>query len=180
MKDEHSPASPNCRPVNAQELLEQNLFGPGATLGDVARHFDRSLDAELCAMTREAVHKPRSWGQRFQKPRGRSRYKGVAFHRRSGRWLARIQILGVRHNLGYFATEEQAARAYDRARYQEHLRARGNFPVEDYPEFAEALAQRRARSAKLQPGWRTPAKSTPMDQVGVSGSKPAERNRERN
>ena len=48
MKDEHSPASPDRRPVNAQELqnwfLEQNLFGPGATLGDVARHFDRSLD----------------------------------------------------------------------------------------------------------------------------------------
>lgn len=48
MKDEHSPASPDRRPVNAQELLnwflEQNLFGPGAALGDVARHFDRSLD----------------------------------------------------------------------------------------------------------------------------------------
>ncbi len=48
MKDDHSPASPDRRPVNAQELqnffLEQNLFGPGATLGDVARHFDRSLD----------------------------------------------------------------------------------------------------------------------------------------
>ena len=136
------------------------------------------VGAESCAMRGEAVHKQRSWGQRFQKPRGRSRYKGVAFHRRSGRWLARIQILGVRHNLGYFETEERAARAYDRAVYQEDLRARGNFPVEDYPEFAEALAQRRARSEKLQPGSRTPTKSTPMDQVGVSGSKPAECNRE--
>ncbi len=48
MKDDHSPASPDRRPVNAQELqnwfLEKNLFGSGATLGDVARHFDRSLD----------------------------------------------------------------------------------------------------------------------------------------
>ncbi len=48
MKDDHSPASPDRRPVNPQELLnwflEQNLFGSGATLGDVARYFDRSLD----------------------------------------------------------------------------------------------------------------------------------------
>ncbi len=48
MKDKHSTASPGRRPVNPQELqhwfLEENIFGPGATLGDVARHFDRSLD----------------------------------------------------------------------------------------------------------------------------------------
>ncbi len=48
MKDDHSPASPDRRPANAQELenwfLGQNLFGPGAMLSDVARHFDRSLD----------------------------------------------------------------------------------------------------------------------------------------
>ncbi len=52
MKDEHSPASPDRRPVNAQELqnffLEENLFGPGATLGDVARGTSTEVSTPSC------------------------------------------------------------------------------------------------------------------------------------
>ena len=44
---------------------------------------------------------------------GTSRYKGVSLEHRRGRWVARVQIEGRRTFLGYFASEEDAARAYN-------------------------------------------------------------------
>jgi hypothetical protein len=47
-----------------------------------------------------------------------SRFKGVTFDGRwRGRWQAQIAIDGRRPSLGYFATEEEAARAYDAAAF---------------------------------------------------------------
>jgi hypothetical protein len=48
-----------------------------------------------------------------RKTRGVSRFKGVTFLPQ--RWRAAIQYQGRKKNLGNFATEEEAARAYDRA-----------------------------------------------------------------
>lgn len=50
------------------------------------------------------------------KPRGdySSDYKGVRFKGPKS-WEARIQVSGTRHQLGSFPTEEEAAKAYDRA-----------------------------------------------------------------
>jgi hypothetical protein len=46
---------------------------------------------------------------------GLSRYKGVGFHSLNGRWRARIKV-GAKHiSLGVYASEEEAARAYDAA-----------------------------------------------------------------
>ena len=49
--------------------------------------------------------------------RGASRYKGVHLYRlKSGpSWRATIKVNGVARHLGAFASEEDAARAYDRA-----------------------------------------------------------------
>jgi hypothetical protein len=44
-----------------------------------------------------------------------SRYKGVSFHKPSGKWRSRIQIDGKLKYLGYFTEEEEAAKAYDNA-----------------------------------------------------------------
>ncbi len=44
-----------------------------------------------------------------------SKYLGVSWHKRSGKWMARIQDGDKRTHLGYFDIEEDAARAHDRA-----------------------------------------------------------------
>lgn len=52
----------------------------------------------------------------FQTPReGKtSRYRGVRFHSRDGRWTAQIKTMGRNLFLGYHDSERAAARAYDK------------------------------------------------------------------
>lgn len=52
--------------------------------------------------------------------RGKSVFRGVAWHERSQKWQARIKENGSERSLGYHATEEEAARAYDDAARRIH------------------------------------------------------------
>jgi hypothetical protein len=61
--------------------------------------------------------------------RGRSRYKGVGFHSLNGRWRARIKTDTGSISLGVYATEEEAARAYDAAARVYH----GEFAYLNFP-----------------------------------------------
>jgi len=62
-----------------------------------------------------------------------SQYKGVAWDKRPDKWKSQIQINGKNRHLGYFITEEDAARAYDRAALEHFgIYANLNFPIEDY------------------------------------------------
>lgn len=59
-----------------------------------------------------------------------SGFKGVS-RRQNGRWFAQIQCQGNHRHLGYFATAEEAARAYDAAAVEAFGEfARLNFPQE--------------------------------------------------
>lgn len=50
------------------------------------------------------------------KTQGRtSRFKGVSWAKRHGKWVAQIQVKRRSKNLGYFRREEEAAAAYDQA-----------------------------------------------------------------
>lgn len=69
-------------------------------------------------------------GHRQTKNRS-SRFKGVSWHKGACKWRAQIMCDRKYHNLGLHATEEDAARAYDRAARELHGEfARVNFPGE--------------------------------------------------
>jgi AP2 domain len=59
-----------------------------------------------------------------------SRYKGVSLHTLNGRWRARIKTDTGRVSLGVYATEEEAARAYDAAARVYH----GEFAYLNFPD----------------------------------------------
>jgi hypothetical protein len=67
----------------------------------------------------------------------RSRYKGVRYEKRTGKWIAEITHRGRRYHLGSFDTEIEAARAYD-AKARELF---GPFARLNFPDDAERQSQ---------------------------------------
>lgn len=62
-----------------------------------------------------------------------SQFKGVSWSKAVNKWRAQIRINGATAHLGVFASEEEAARTYDKAAYEAHRDfAHLNFPTERY------------------------------------------------
>jgi hypothetical protein len=64
---------------------------------------------------RAAAPRQQQMNRRKQAARCSSRFKGVFWYKRSGRWQANIRLDGKQYHLGYFTDEVEAARAYDAA-----------------------------------------------------------------
>jgi hypothetical protein len=74
-----------------------------------------------------------------------SRYRGVSYNKRLGKWGARILFEGTRLWLGWFVEEVEAARAYDRKAVELFGEfARLNFPEEWPPERRTEVHAKRA------------------------------------
>lgn len=88
---------------------------------------NRRANLRICTFAENSRNARRQTGSRC-------RYKGVA---PSGpRWTARITVDGKQVRLGGYATDEQAARAYDEAARRHH----GEFACVNFPKSGERAA----------------------------------------
>lgn len=87
----------------------------GVPFGTMVDHRNRdTLDntrqnLRVCNASQNQANSPKESG-RFA-----SRYKGVTWHKRVGKWQASIKVNGRSHYLGLFSDEVSAAKAYDAA-----------------------------------------------------------------
>jgi hypothetical protein len=82
-------------------------------LGEIIDHADGdSLNCRRSNL-RRATRQQNSRNRRPNRKQGTSKYKGVFLCRRTGRFRARIVFNYKQFYLGYFASEEDAARAYN-------------------------------------------------------------------
>ncbi|KAK9816835.1 hypothetical protein WJX72_005692 [[Myrmecia] bisecta] len=103
--------------------------------------YDDESVPQLIGKTREEV-KATLKSERAKVPRRRftsrqrtSKFMGVGSSNRKNQWQARILVHGKVTHLGYYETEEEAARVYDRVSISLHGElAQTNFPPESYAD----------------------------------------------
>ena len=93
-------------------------------------HINRNGLDNRRANLRPATHKQNNWNTRRGFNQGSSKYKGVGWDKRAGKWRAILRSDGRYRNLGYFKNEIDAARAYDIAA-KIH---RGKFAALNFPD----------------------------------------------
>jgi hypothetical protein len=94
---------------NKMQLLHRFLMDfPDILMVDHINH--NTLDNRFCNL-RTADYYLNN-GNRDQKTS--SKYTGVSWHKRDKKWVAQIRIDGKKHHLGYFESEEDAHKAYQK------------------------------------------------------------------
>jgi hypothetical protein len=81
---------------------------------------------------RLATYSQNGCNSKIDKTKTTSKFRGVRFIKKTGKWAANIRINGKKTWLGSFKTEIDAAKAYDAAAREYHGEfARLNFPEEN-------------------------------------------------
>lgn len=96
----------------------------GATPGQIVDHLDRNGLNNISVNLRLSTH-PQNCCNRDKQENNTSGFKGVSWHKKTGKWRAEIMSHGKRIHLGYFHDPEGAAQAYNAAARLHH----GDFAV---------------------------------------------------
>lgn len=122
------------RPRHAARVVLERILDRRLTKGERVDHINHDKLDNRRENLRLATHQQNKWNVPKQKHRdGRqptSQYKGVSLYKSNGKWTASIKAGERNIRLGYFLTEEEAARAYDAAA-REHF---GEFAYLNFPE----------------------------------------------
>lgn len=132
-------ARPHRRTIYAHSSIKRNRITTGISLhrlitlaprGVQVDHRDGDGLNNQLSNLRFATSQQNQCNQRKQLGTS-SRFKGVVWHKGGNKWMAQTKVFGRRMYLGLHETEEDAARAYDRAALEYFGEfARLNFPQE--------------------------------------------------
>lgn len=99
--------------------------------GMVVDHINHDSMDNRCANLRPATFSQNMCHRRKRSGAKTSKYKGVYWKKKNRKWVARIGFQKKEIHLGYFRSEIDAARAYDRAARKYH----GEFASLNFPEY---------------------------------------------
>ncbi|CAN6210757.1 unnamed protein product, partial [Urochloa humidicola] len=119
--------------ARAYDLAALKYWGPDTILNFPASAYEEELKEMEGQSREEYIGSLRRKSSGFS--RGVSKYRGVARHHHNGRWEARIgRVFGNKYlYLGTYATQEEAAMAYDMAAIEYRgLNAVTNFDLSRY------------------------------------------------
>ena len=97
--------------------------------GMVVDHINRNPQDNRKANLRPATKQQNCWNAKFKRRPGSSRYTGIYFDKRKGKWLVHMGIDGRNRSFNYYADEVQAAKRYDELA----KKYRGEFAVLNFP-----------------------------------------------
>ena len=124
---------PRAKP--AKEMLiymhQQVIRVPQGMVIDHVNHDgmdNRSANLRPATYAQNLYHRKKRLGAKY------SKYKGICWKKKSRKWVARIGFDKKELHLGYFASEIDAAKAYDRAARKYH----GQFASLNFPESDSA------------------------------------------